>query len=233
VGVVFTVLFFRKNKKIQPSIKHIKKDKVNDLMGLSLAFFCIQLCMIIIFTTDNIIITNLIGPVEVTNYDIVYKLFQVAITISVIAQDPFWALYTDAYQKEDFLWIKKTLKRLNKLFLFFILLVVTFCLLSKSIIKIWLQRDLEISSNLILFMSVFVIVRVYGIIFMNFLNSIGKVKLQMWLYIFGALINIPLSIIFVTYFNLGSAGVVLGTIFSIISLSLILPIQTYKILKRK
>jgi len=232
IGLLFTFLFFRKNKNIKPSIKYFKKEKVNDLMGLSLAFFCIQLCMIIIFTTDNLIITNLIGPEEVTSYDIVYKLFQVVITISVIAQDPFWALYTDAYQKKDYKWIKQTLIRLNKLFLVFIIITVLLFVFSKPIIKFWLQRDLNISNKLILFMSIFVLIRAYGSIYMCFLNAIGKIKLQMWLYVFGAIINIPISIIFVTKLNLGSSGVVLGTVFSILSLTIFLPFQTYKILKK-
>jgi len=201
-------------------------------MGLSLAFFCIQLCMIVIFTTDNLIITNLIGPEEVASYDIVYKLFQVVITISIIAQDPLWALYTDAYQKRDFKWIKQTLNRLNKLFIIFIGCVVLLYFFANPIIKFWIQRDLNISKNLILFMSLFVLVRVYGIIYMNFLNSIGKVKLQMWLYFFGAIVNIPLSIYFVNYCNFGSSGVILGTIISILSLSFILPIQAYRNLRR-
>ncbi len=233
IGILFTIIFFRKNKNITPSIKYFKKEKVNDLLGLSLAFFCIQLCMIVVFTTDNLIITNLIGPEEVTSYDIVYKLFQVVITISVIAQDPFWALYTDAYQKKDYKWIKQTLNRLNKLFFVFVFIAIGLFFASESIIKFWVQRDLNISKNLLLFMAIFVLVRVYGIIFMNFLNSIGKVKLQMWLYILGAIINIPISIIFVTKFNLGSSGVILGTICSIASLSIVLPIQSYKILKKK
>ena len=197
VGLAFTFLFFKKNKKIQPSIAAFSKEKVKDLMSLSLAFFGIQLCMIVIFATDNLIITKLLGPSDVTNYDVVYKLFQVAITISVIAQDPFWALYTDAYQKQDFTWIKKTIIRLNKLFVLFVFIIVGLFFAAKPLIKIWIQRDLLISTSLILFMAIFVIIRVYGIIYMTFLNSIGKVKLQLWLYIFGAIINIPLSIYFV------------------------------------
>ena len=232
VGIIFTTIFFCKNKSIRPSFKYFKSDKVKDLIGLSLAFFCIQLCMIVIFTTDNLIIAKYIGPEEVTNYDIVYKFFQVMITLSVIAQDPFWPLYTDAYQKKDFKWIKQTLKRLNKLFFVFLFLTIGLFFISKPVIKFWVQKDLQISNNLILFMAIFVVVRVYGIIFMNFLNSIGKVKVQMGLFIFGAIINIPLSILFASSYNLGSSGVILGTIISIISLSLILPIQTFKILKK-
>ena len=232
VGLAFTFLFFKKNKKIQPSIAAFSKEKVNDLMSLSLAFFGIQLCMIVIFATDNLIITKLLGPSDVTNYDVVYKLFQVAITISVIAQDPFWALYTDAYQKQDFTWIKKTIIRLNKLFVLFVFIIVGLFFAAKPLIKIWIQRDLLISTSLILFMAIFVIIRVYGIIYMTFLNSIAKVKLQLWLYIFGAIINIPLSIYFVKTVNLGNSGVILGTVFSILSLSLVLPIQTFQILKK-
>lgn len=231
VSLLFTIFFFKKHKSMQPRISAFEKNKVKDLMGLSLAFFCIQLCMIVIFTTDNLIITSLIGPEEVAVYDIVYKLFQVLITISLIAQDPFWALYTDAYQKKDYKWIKQTLNRLNLLFILFIVIVFGLYFLSETIIMFWIKKDLSISKNLLLFMAVFVLVRVYGIIFMNFLNSIGKVKVQMWLYILGAILNIPLSFYFVKQCNLGSSGVILGTIISIISLSVVLPIQAYRNLK--
>jgi O-antigen/teichoic acid export membrane protein len=232
VGLLFSILFFKEHKKIQPKISSFEKNKVKDLMGLSLAFFCIQLCMIVIFTTDNLIITNLIGPEEVTTYDIVYKLFQVVITISVIAQEPFWALYTDAYQKKDYKWIKQTLNRLNLLFLLFVGFVVGLYFLSETIISFWIQKDLNISKSLIFFISLFVLIRVYGSIYMYLLNALGKVKIQMWLYVFGAIINIPLSIFLVEYFDLGSSGVILGTSISIVSLSIVLPIQAYKNLRR-
>ena len=133
--------------------------------------------MIIIFSTDNLIISRFLGPREVAGYDIVLKLFQVIITFSVILQDPFWALYSEAYKNKDFNWIKKTLKKWNLLFIPFTLLVLILMLLAKPIIKIWLQKDLEIPMNLIIFMGIFVIVRVYGIIYMYFLNGIGKIKI--------------------------------------------------------
>lgn len=232
ISVIFTLIFFRKNKKLLPSVSFFSKKKVKDLMGLSLGFFVIQLSMIVIFTTDNLIISNLLGPKEVTSYDIVYKLFQVVITFSIILQDPFWALYTDAFQKRDFLWIRKTFIRLNKLFLILVVCVTILFFIAKPVIKFWTQKDLQISNNLLFFMGLFILVRVYGIIYMNFLNATGKIKIQMWLYIFGAIINIPLSFYFVKYTNLGSSGVILGTIFSILGLSVLLPIQTFKILKK-
>ncbi|MFY7670609.1 lipopolysaccharide biosynthesis protein [Tenacibaculum sp. MEBiC06402] len=231
-GLVFTVLFFKRRKDLVPSIRFFSRSKINDLLALSMGFFVIQLCMIVIFTTDNLIIANQIHPSEVTSYDIVYKLFQVLIMLSLIAQDPLWALYTDAYQKGDYHWIKKTIFRLNKLFLLFLIVLLALYFVANSIIKIWTQKDLEISQSLLVLMAVFAGIRVYGIIYMNFLNSIGKIKIQMWLYIFGALINIPISIYLVNTTTLGSGGVILGTCISIVSLSVLLPIQTFNILKR-
>ena len=121
---------------------------------------------------------------------------------------------------------------MNKLFIVFGILITVLFFISETVIKFWIQRDLLIPKNLILFMSFFILIRVYGIIYMTFLNGIGKVKLQMYLYIIGAIINIPLSIYFVKHLNLGSSGVILGTIFCILGMSIVLPIQTYKVLKK-
>ena len=53
----------------------------------------------------------------------------------------------------------------------------------------------------------------------------------MWLLILGAVINIPLSIYLLEYLNLGSSGVILATNISLLPISIILPIQVYKIVK--
>ena len=231
VSILFTILFFRKHIESRPSLSYFKREAFQNLFGLSINFFIIQLCMIVIFSTDNLIVSKFLGPSEVASYHIVLKLFQVVITLTVIIQDPFWALYAEAFEKKDFEWINKTLKKWNILFIPFTILVLALIFIAKPLIQIWLQRDLDISNNLIVFMGFFVIVRVYGIIYMYFLNGIGKIKLQMWLYVLGAIINIPLSIYFVKYLDLGSSGVILGTTVSILIMSLVLPIQTYKILK--
>ena len=233
VSLLFTYYFFKENSKLKLSFKFFKRNRTKELMGLSIYFFIIQLSLIVIFTTDNLIISYFIGPSEVASYDVVYKLFQVFVTFSVIFQDPLWALYSDAYQKKDFHWIIKTLKKLNILFFIFIVLIVILYFFAKPIVYIWTQKDLNISNYLIMFMSFYVIVRAYGIIYMNFLNSIGNIKFQTLLFVFGALINIPLSIFFIDYLNFGNAGVILATTISLLSLSIALPIQTFKILKSK
>lgn len=231
IGLFFTIFFFKKKPELKPSISHFNKDKIKDLLGLSIEFFIIQLSMIVLLFTDNLIISNTLGPEEVASYDVVYKLFTILFTLSAIFQDPFWALYTDAYNKNDLNWIKKTLRKLNLLLLPFCCIVIVLALISDVFIKTWLQRNLELSDRLIWFTALFIIVRVFINIYTQFLNAVGKVNLQMWLYVFGALINIPISYFLVLKLNLGSAGVVLGSLISFISLAIFLPFQTIRILK--
>lgn len=232
-GVFFSYLFFKRNLEILPSFNFFNKETSKKLIKLSLEFFMIQLSMLVIFSTDNIIVSTLLGSEEVAKYDVVFKFFQFFITFSVIIQDPFWAMYSDAYHRRDFSWINKTLKKWNLLFIGFFLFVLIIIFIAKPFIQFWLKLDLEIPSTLIFLMGIFVILRVYGIIYMSFLNGIGKVRLQMWLYIFGAVINIPISIFFVKVMKMGSSGVILGTILSLLAMVIFLPIQTHKILKNE
>ena len=101
------------------------------------------------------------------------------------------------------------------------------------IIKLWIPEPIIYSKKLVIFMSFFVLIRVFGDIYMYFLNGIGKVRFQLILMIFGAIINIPLSILFVKYFNLGNSGVILATTISLLSLAIFMPIQAKTILQKE
>lgn len=232
ISLIFTFLFFKKRKELIPSFRSFQKKRADNLFSLSAEFFIIQLCMIVIFTTDNLIISNILGPDNVAQYDIVLKLFQVLITFSIILLDPFWALFTDAYKKNDGVWIKSTIKRVNKVFLLLIIVTVLMAFFTKDIISIWIGKDFQVHESLPYFMGIYVLIRVFPVIYMFFLNGIGKIKLQMWLYVFGAIINIPLSVFFIKYMNMGISGVIIGTILSILATAILLPIQATKILQK-
>ena len=82
-------------------------------------------------------------------------------------------------------------------------------------------------------MGIYVIMRVFGQPFNHFVNGTGKIKFQLYFAIFGALINIPLSIYFAQNLQLGVSGIMLATIASDFVGLIILPIQYNKIIKNK
>ena len=86
-NIFWTMTFFYKQKDFRCSLRHIKKERVNDVMGLGVCFFVMQLSSIVIFTTDNLLITQLFGPADVTPYDIVYKLFSIFTVVRGVILD--------------------------------------------------------------------------------------------------------------------------------------------------
>lgn len=231
LGLVLTLKYFKKNKKILPEFKYFDKYKVKSIGGSGIEFFVIQLSMLIILTTDNIIITRLLGVESVTPYTIASKIFQIFLVFSGIILGPLWTLFLDAYLKKDKKWILNVLKKLNLLYCLLIVGVATAIFLTPFITKVWLGKEIEFPRFLILFWGVFILIRVYGDIYMYFVNGLGKIRLQTILYIIGAIINIPLSIYFVKNFNLGSSGVILATCISMLPLSIFIPIQVHKLIK--
>lgn len=232
IGVYFTIYFFTSNP-FKIGFKFLEISKVKELLHLGSRFFIIQICMIIIFTSDNIMTIKLLGPEEVATYDTHYKMYHLFITFSVIFLDPYWTMFSDAYQKNDMSWIKKTLKKLNRYFIILVFGIFVFTLVSNTLFSFWVGERVTYSYLLASLFGVCVAIRIFGMIYMYFLNGIGKISLQMWLYIFGAVINIPLSVFFVKTFELHSEGIILGTICSILCLSVVLPFQALKIIKNK
>ena len=73
-----------------------------------------QIAAVVVFTTDNLIITQLFGPAQVAPYSIALKYFNIAQMGFSIIITPFWSAFTEAYTKNDYAWIKNNIKRLIK-----------------------------------------------------------------------------------------------------------------------
>src|SRR5690606_8453519 len=89
---IFTFyLFNSKLKSISPSWKHIDLSILKSILSLGGGFFIIQIGALVLFQTDNFIITKVVNPGAVTEFNIVYKLFSVVSMISFIILTPYWS----------------------------------------------------------------------------------------------------------------------------------------------
>jgi O-antigen/teichoic acid export membrane protein len=71
--MAYPITFSYKYKHLRPTFRSVKIQYAKDLMGLGLQFFIIQIACLIIFTTSNILISQLFGPEQVTPYNIAFK----------------------------------------------------------------------------------------------------------------------------------------------------------------
>ena len=82
-------------------------------------------------------------------------------------------------------------------------------------------------------MGIYILIFTFSSIFVNFINGVGKVKLQLYFGVFAMLINIPFSVFFAKNMGMGSAGVILGTCVSLSIGAVFGPVQYYKIINNK
>lgn len=232
-SIVYTYYFFIKNNNIKPSFKDFRYKEMKQNFSVGSLYFIIQISLIVILSTDNLIIGKFVGMDEVTTYSIIQKIYMLFITLFSTLTSTIWSLYTDAFIKKDFLWIKLALKRQLKVL---VLIIISMCLLVfilPIILKIWLRKDLVYSIWLPINMGVFILFRIIIDIYAVFLNGIGEIKLQTILFLIGAIVNIPLSIFFSKTLGYGSIGVIFATNCSLLLLVILLPIQVQKIIKRR
>lgn len=234
--VAFTVYFYSKDYKIYyPRLKYFQPKHSKTLVNVGIQFFIIQICIVVILYTDNIIITRLpdLGPAMVTPYNIAQKYFNMVLVVFTIIMSPFWSAYTEAYVKKEFSWIKRTNRDLVKIWGLTIIVVLAMIFGSSWFYKLWVGDKVTIPLSLTIFVGLYVIITTWNNIHTFFINGTGKIRLQTFVYVFGAVINIPVSVFLAKYMNMGLAGVILGTCFSLLPSAILMPLQYLKIVNQK
>jgi O-antigen/teichoic acid export membrane protein len=224
-NLVLVYYFFKKHREVIPSINCIDLSRIREIGTLGIKFFIIQIAVLIIFATDNMIITQILGPAEVTPYNVVFKLFSVITIGHGIIVAPLWSAYTEAYANGDIKWIRDVLKKLNMLMIPIIISVLILIIFARDIINIWVGPEIKFDYLLVVFMGVYVVISVWNNNFGYILGGISKIRLGAIYTVFTAAINIPISIYFAH--RMGVSGVIIGTICSIGISAILSPIQVW------
>ncbi|GAO31666.1 O-antigen flippase Wzx [Geofilum rubicundum JCM 15548] len=230
--VMTFVLFNGRYRKYRPSLKLVNLKLSGDLMKLGRKFFIIQISAIVLFMTSNIIIIQLLGPEEVTIYNIAYKYFSIPIMVFAIIMTPIWSAVTEAYVKKDISWLKRTLQRLNLASGIFVVGIFLMLLLSEMVYELWIGDRVSIPFLLSLSMAFFAIINVVLSPYTQFINGFGKLKLTIIVVVVQTTLFIPLAVLLVKS-SLGVSGVVLAICLINAMGFLYVPLQTYKILNNK
>ena len=131
----------------------------------------IQIGLLVIFTSDNYILSSAFGPKDVVPYEIVNKLFQFPSMLLFAALSPLWSIFATAYIAED---RSKLLNVFNKFNRFFILIFISIALLyfsSPLIISYWIKNPLDIPSGLLFITAIATLLRVFTSFYSFFLLS--------------------------------------------------------------
>lgn len=191
--VVSAIAFrFTSYRQFAPRFRYIRKTLIKDIMNIGIQFFIIYICMLIIFQVINLVISRELGPNSVTVYNIAYKYFNIAYSVMVIILTPFWSAFTDAYHKKDYVWMRKAKLMLERIWLIELFSVVVMIFIAPWFYKVWIGDSVMVGTMLTIGMAVFILAQSIGAVYMHLINGIGKIRIQLILYIGFAFVAWPM-----------------------------------------
>ncbi len=210
---------------LRPSYGRWSSGIVRPLLSSGSEFFILQLAGLIVFNSDNLVISHYLGPQSVTPYSVTWKLVGYTAALQIIMTPALWPAYAEAWVRRDLVWIRRTLARVMTLtmtaaFLGSLLLIVW----GRTLIIIWAGPAAVPSQLLLVLMCVWILMSTFMANTSTVLLATNNTKMQAWLSVLAAAINLGASIVLVQ--RIGSVGVILATIGSYL-LVLVGP-QTWK-----
>lgn len=232
-NIILKLLIGWKYPYLNPSLKKIQLHYLKPIMTLGVGFFIMQISTLVLNTTDNLLISNLFGVAEVTPYNMVYKVFYMFVQAHAIIIMPMWSAYTMAATKNDIVWIRKTIKKVNIVTMLLAVGVLVGIFLFEAFAAIWLGERLDYGSNIIWIVAVYMIAQMIGNNYSAFLCGVGEIRIPTLLAAIGAIVNIPLSIFFAKTCGMGLPGIILGSLTVMMMSVIAFPVITHKWLRCK
>lgn len=224
------ILFNRSHlRAYSPKIRFVRLSLVKNILQFGIRFFMIYMCLIAIFQIVNIVITREIGPIGVTQYNITNKYFNILYMFCNIIITPFWSAFTDAYTKKDFEWMTSMVNKLQRCWYLMCVIGIVMLLFSPIFYMVWIGSKVDIPFLLSIAMFFLICCQSLGSIYMNLINGIGAVKIQLITYIIFAVLSWPLFTISAHLFGL--VGIIAIPAFVYLVQGILGRIQICKILK--
>lgn len=224
-------MFSTSLKEYAPRFNAVDMKSAKSLLGTGSVFFFIQIGAVILFQTDNIIITRILGPQEVTTFNLAYKYFSIMTMLFVIMLTPYWSAFTDAWAKKDTAWIKHSINKMRMIWIYTSIGTVLLFVFSKPAYHLWIGDTVTIPVWLSLAMTFYAILNNWQGIYAYALNGIGKLRLQLICIVSAGILNIPLSIILIHV--MGVTGTVVSNVILAIIMNVLYTRQTKLIIDHK
>lgn len=206
-----SIRIWKKYRFFRPRLKTYCQKYAKGICGVGIKFFIMQMAAVILFTTDNILITRLFGAADVTPFSMINKAYNTGYGFFTAITVPIWSASTEALAKKNYDWFNRIIRKLNTVAFVFSIGYILVGIIFKPFAAIWLQRELEYPDGLILVMIIYYILQSFSATYGSVNNGIGALNGQVVLGVLQGVLNIPLSIFLAKTCGLGVVGIKLAT----------------------
>jgi O-antigen/teichoic acid export membrane protein len=232
--LISNIYFFGvKRRDIALSYKFVSFKSSKSILNVGGKFFVISIAGIVQYQTDNVLISRYFHPVNVTEYNVTYKLFSVILMVFGIIMTPVWSAVTEAKIKGDYTWIKDMERKLFKIWLGFAATAIILLFISPYVYTLWLNKLVNVHFMTSLGVMLYVLSMSYGMIYVHILNGLGKLKTQFYLSIVTMVLFIPMTYLIAVKWQLGMFGISISLILANINGLIAAPIELRSFLKSK
>lgn len=211
---------------IRPHPGKVKAGMARQMFGQGALFFVLQLTGLVVFNSDNLVITHYLGAAEVTPYSIAWRLTSYASLLQSLFVPAMWPAFSEAYFRGDLPWIRKTYRQIMRATL---LTVGSAALVlgvgGRLIIRVWAGHTAVPGAALLWSMCLWSVLLSITVNQAALMAATQRLQLQTVAAVCAASANIALSIVLVQ--RMGAIGVILATISSYV-VFIIFP-QTWEI----
>ena len=229
--IAYPITFKKLYSFLAPSFRDFNTRYLKDLFNIGVQFFFLQLSGILLFAFANLLISHMFGPENVTPYNIAYRYFSLVPMAMNLVLAPMWSATTDAYTKGDIKWIKSSMKAIQRILIVATIGLSIMILISNYVYKIWVGDEVHISLSLSCLIGVYVGILIWSLSYSNFLNGLGKLRLQTINTVIVAICFLPICLVLGK--NMGIIGVILGMCILNLSGLILNKIQFEKIISGK
>jgi O-antigen/teichoic acid export membrane protein len=211
---------------MKPWPQRVRSHLISQIFHSGIQFFAIQIAGLIVFSSDNLIISHFLSPAQVTPYSVTWRLVNYIAVVQTFLFPALWPAYAEAYASGQLAWIRSTYNRVRRMTVVVLAVGSAVMLLAgRNIIRIWAGQAAVPTVPLIWLMCVWIAIYAFTMnqsCLMGATSRVGKQAISSSL---AAIANLILSIIWVR--TMGPPGVLLATIVSY--LVFIVAVQTWEV----
>jgi O-antigen/teichoic acid export membrane protein len=228
VNALYTIFFFYQEKLNLKTTVKTSKEFLREIIVLGTKYMVIQVGLLVVFSSDNYILSSVFGPKDIVPYDVVNKYYQFPIMILFATLSPLWSMFANHYIQKEKKTLLKTFRQFNLLFLLMIGFIVFISLICPFVISMWIKGQITIPKGLILYTALATVFRVFVTFYTFFLNGIGKLNKYIILLLLSVVLKIPLSYYFIKL-GLGINSVMISTLLILLIWIIYIPLECYNI----
>jgi O-antigen/teichoic acid export membrane protein len=204
VRAINTLLFFTVEKPwLRPSRALFDVKLLRSAFAEGIYIFVLQMGAIVIFQTDKMIISSVLGGEQVAAFAVLGRLFLLAYGAFALLLVPLWPAYGEAGRRGDVRWVRRTLRVSLVLGCGTMLLCgVVMFFFGDAILRLWTRgQPLLVSRHLILAATALFMVRAAVECQSVVLNAAGVLVPQMFLLGANAVLNLAAGIVLARKFG--------------------------------